>query len=160
MSYDSYSIVYHLTSDGWEAARGGCIVPNDRLLTAELEVTQSSGFGPEDRVSKTLWASPGLSEAETATLEQTFPKQNRHLEKSRFIEWLHRMARDGSEPLPALPRTGLALREQHGLPRAAGVVCANYELHGAQAVGTGAQRRAILFTRLGKIEELTLKGSG
>jgi hypothetical protein len=81
MSYDSYSIVYHLTSDGWEAEREG-IVPNDRLLKAELEVTQSSGFGPEDRVWKALWASPGLTEAEITTLEQTFPKPERPTELS------------------------------------------------------------------------------
>lgn len=73
MSYDNYSIVYHLTPDGWKAEREG-VIPSDRLLTAELEVTQSSGFGRENRVWRRLWASPELSDVEIASLEQTFPK--------------------------------------------------------------------------------------
>lgn len=82
MSYDSYSIVYHLTPQGWQVEPDNGGPPTDRLITAELQVYQGSGFGRESRHWATVWTSPGLSAEEIAALETRFPKPKRSTELS------------------------------------------------------------------------------
>ena len=96
MSYDSYSIVYHLTPQGWQVERDDGYLPTDRLLTAELQVYQGSGFGRESRHWKTVWTSPGLSAEEIATLETRFPKpkQSTELSEETLLKLLEKLGGD------------------------------------------------------------------
>jgi hypothetical protein len=90
--YDSFSIEYHLTPNGWvrgaESEFGKIDIdippPADRVLTLVLSVRQSSGWSKEDVDWSEIWRSPSVTEDELETLKKRFPRPGRFGDKITF----------------------------------------------------------------------------
>jgi len=77
MSADHYEIEYHLTPGGWITGtsyyygKADEVVdpPVDRVLTIKKEVTQSSGYSPEDVSWDELWRDPDIQNVDALVVK-------------------------------------------------------------------------------------------
>jgi hypothetical protein len=85
MSADRQTLLYHLVSSGtphWIATEDDAPVPEDRLLSFELEIYQGSPFGRESRHWKQVGKRASLTDIQVSELIATYPKPQRTMELS------------------------------------------------------------------------------
>ena len=85
MSFDRYTITYHLTNDGWTPAERG--TPTEEVLeTWEKDVYHGSGFNSESESWSRLSVNPNFTEQQVSAIRKQFPFPSKHPVTDEYLK--------------------------------------------------------------------------